>query len=389
MIRLVFLGAGVAVLGGLGMLIDAKSQPPVVRPQESPGEYRIFAPGRVETATQQIELRPQLAGRIDRLWVKEGQFVEEGQLLLELDSSQYRQEEALAAAEVDLAQAQLERLYNGARPEERREVAALYHAKVAELRQAQLSWERIKQLRKAKAVAQQQADDQQSRVTALTAEVEAAKARAELILAPPRGDEVRMAKARVDSAKARLELARVQLERARLRAPCAGRVLRLNVEPGELAGPETPEPALVMADTRKLLVKAFVEEIDAPRLQLGMPVEVAADGLPERKFRGRVTRLAHCMGRKELRSDQPDERYDTKTRETWIELETAEALVVGLRVDVTIDPRTFSAGPGEAPESERIGPGDTAADVGRLAHSVAAGPRDSWETAGVVIDPER
>jgi hypothetical protein len=43
------------------------------------------------------------------------------------------------------------------------------------------------------------------------------------------------------------------------------------------------------------------------------------------------------MSRKELWSDRPAERYDTKTREIWIDLDRSDDLVIGLRVDVAID----------------------------------------------------
>ena len=100
--------------------------------------------------------------------------------------------------------------------------------------------------------------------------------------------------------------------------------------------------------------RAFVEELDAPRVELGMPARITADGLAG-ELRGRVIRLSPRMSRKRLWSDDPAERYDTKTREVWIELDEAEeGLVVGLRVDATLepasdpDPAAPASDPGEA-----------------------------------------
>jgi HlyD family secretion protein len=199
-----------------------------------------------------------------------------------------------------------------------------------------LTWKRISELREAKAVAQQEADDHRLTVAALAAEVEAAKAQVDLIEAPPREDEVHMDQARVEAAKARLELAKVQLERCKLRAPIRGQVLKIDANPGELTGPTAAQPIVVLADTSAYRVRAFVEEYDAPRLRVGMTAKVMADGLPGKEFPGKVVRYSPYMTRKELWSDQPSERYDTKTREVWIDLENAEGLVVGLRVDVAI-----------------------------------------------------
>ena len=89
-----------------------------------------------------------------------------------------------------------------------------------------------------------------------------------------------MATARVDAAAARLELAQLQLERAQLTSPIDGQVLEVNLEAGELTGPDAGEPAIVLADTSRTRVRAFVEELDAARVQIGMPAIVDGRGTP-------------------------------------------------------------------------------------------------------------
>jgi len=338
--RLILLTAGVSLVALLGLLIDAQSQIPVDRPAPSGESPTIFASGRIEGATPEIELLPRLSGRIVEVLVEEGQTVRRGEVLLRLDDRQHRHQVAQAEADLALAKAQLERLVNGARSQERAEATAQYEAKRAMLERAELSWERTRNLRQARAVSQQEADDKRTLVDSLTAEVAAAKARLELVEAPARPDEVQIARARILAAEAALELAKVQLERTELRSPSAGQILQINVEGGELTGPSGSEPAVVMADTSRYRVRAFVEELDAPRVQVGMAATIRADGLPDRTLQGRVTRLSPRMTRKQLFSDHPTERYDTKTREVWFELERGEGLVVGLPVDVTIDPGT-------------------------------------------------
>ena len=342
MVKYILFALGIAAVVAMGMIIDAQSSPPAVRQVDLADKFRIFALGRVEGITSEIELRSQLAGRILELPIKEGQFVQAGKVLLVLDDQQYSFEVDLATAEVELARATLTHLVNGAHPQERAEAAALYRARLGELDLAKRAWKRVSELIEAEAVSQQKADDQEGQVVILTAEADAAKARLEQIEAEARADEVRMDEARIQAAKARLELAKVQLERTRIHAPCKGQILELDVEAGELTGPDSAQPAIVMVDTTKFQVRAFVEEIDAPCVKLGMTATVRTDGLPDREFKGRVVRLSPRMGRKQLWSDRPSERYDTKTREVWIELDNGESLVVGLRVDVMIDPQSLA-----------------------------------------------
>ena len=58
------------------------------------------------------------------------------------------------------------------------------------------------------------------------------------------------------------------------------------------------------------------------------------------------------MGRKQLWTDEPTERHDTRTREVYIELEKSDDLLVGLRVDIMIDSNPPT--PTVPPESETV-----------------------------------
>jgi multidrug resistance efflux pump len=335
--RVVLLVSAVASVAVMGVLLDVRST--TLAPATGPPEPRdrIFASGVVEGLTENIEMRPQLAGRVVAVLVKPGDVVEKETRLVKLDDRAFRQQVELAAAQLDMAAAQLERLQNGAHDEERRQAAAEAKAKIARLKQARRAWERIEQLRRESAVAQQQADDHQYQVETVTAEVEAAQARLAFLEAPPRLDEVRQARAKVKAAEAELELARINLDRCTLKAPSRARILDVEAKVGELTGPESKQPSITLADTSRLRIRAFVEELDAPKVQVGQPAKITADGLPTESFTGQVTHLSPKMTAKPFNTDAPGERLDTKTREVWITLDQAAAeLVIGLRVDATL-----------------------------------------------------
>ena len=338
---LILLLAAVAV-AGLVITVKTESNTEPTQFVSSTESPMVFAIGRVEGATPEIQLRPQVAGPITHIHVEEGTPIQQGQVLLQIEDRRQRHAVALAAAELSLAQAQKQRLVNGARAEERAEAEALYRAKAAELQQARLTWERTRPLRQAEAVSQQEADNQRSRVDTLAAEVGAARARLQLLQAPARTEDVLIAQARIDAAQAQLELAEFELEQTRLRSPIRGQVVKVYSEVGELAGPTAHEPAMIVVGTGTFHIRAFVEEMDAPRIRQGMQASIAADGLPQQTFTGNVIRLSPRMGNKNIWSNKPAERLDTKTREVWIQLDDAEGLVIGLRVDVFIDPQSLS-----------------------------------------------
>ena len=233
-------------------------------------EASIFAAGLVKGVTEEIELRPQLAGRVVELLVSEGELVKTGQALLRVDDEQYRYELESAAALADRAKSELDRLVNGARSEEKEEAKALMRARLADLEKATLDFNRSEQLWEQSAITDQQLDDKRTKRASARAVVEAAKARVQLLTAPPREDELAMARAKWAESKAQRALADTQLKRTRLIAPRQGLVLKVGVEQGELVGPESRLPAIIMTDVSRLRVQAFVEELDAPRLNLGM-----------------------------------------------------------------------------------------------------------------------
>ena len=342
MTKFFLLGVAIAAVITLGLLIDTQSRARVVYPDltGSAATSNVCAIGRVEGLSEELELRPQLAGRVRAVLVQEGQVVEKNQPLLQLDDEEYRCEVALATAELDQAESQRERLVNGARAEERAEAVALYQAKMAELERVRLSWKRIEALGKSQAISSQEVDNERTSMGMVSAQADAAKARADFAQAPARKDEVQLAEARIRAAKARLELAKVQVARAVLLAPCRAEILKLDVRIGEIAGPTSSLPAITVADTSRLRVRAFVEEFDAPNIRVGMAAKVTADGLPGQQFPGRISGVSPRMSRKTLFSDQPAERFDTKTREVWIDLDKSESLVLGLRVDVFIDTKS-------------------------------------------------
>lgn len=341
MFKLFCMAGAIAAVIGLSFVIDAESrtkrEPPL--PAKPKASDDVHAPGRVEGASEEIDLRPQLHDRIVEVLVQEGDLVEADDVLLRLDGSAERHACELAEAELEIAASQLERLENGPRPEEIREAQAELRALNARLEGAQDRLKRTGNLRQRNAASEQELAANSADANALKAEADAAQARLDLLEAPPRDDDLRGARGRVAAARARLELARRNLDKTLLRAPCAGQVLKVHSAVGELSGPETAEPAVIIADTRRLHVRAYVDEFDAPRVRLGMGARVAADGLPDRKVQGRVVRLAPRMSQKPLRTDDPLERFDTKVREIWIELDdaAAEAFVVGLPVDVVLD----------------------------------------------------
>jgi hypothetical protein len=116
-------------------------------------------------------------------------------------------------------------------------------------------------------------------------------------------------------------------------------VIDLQIEPGEMIAPGRTDPVVVLSDTSRTRVRAFVEEIDAPRVTVGVQAKISADGIPNETFDAVVRTISPRMEPKRVATDRPNELYDSKVREVLLEVAPSKAatrLIVGLRVDVLI-----------------------------------------------------
>src|SRR3974377_245616 len=84
-------------------------------------EFLIAAAGRVEPGSEDIKLASELNGKLKTMLVEEGDHVQRGRVMAELENSDYRAQVEAAAAEVRQREAELRKVINGARTQERRE----------------------------------------------------------------------------------------------------------------------------------------------------------------------------------------------------------------------------------------------------------------------------
>jgi multidrug resistance efflux pump len=296
----------------------------------------VAANGVVEGAQPEVAIRPEVQGTIMAINYRENAKVKKDDLLLELQNETQKQQAALSKAEVNIAQAILDRLINGERPERRKAVASIEKAKQALFDQAKADYERSKRL-SAGQVSKEQLDGDYFKMIRAQAEYESAKADRELVEAPAQVDEVNAAKGRVEAAQARLRLAEAELAKTRLLAPCDGSILQVYCEPGELAGPNSVQPVLILADLSKRRVRAFIEEFDASRVKQWQKTTITSDALLDKEMSGKVAMVVPRMGKRSPQTDSPGEYKDLYFREVLIDLDSADDLPPDLRVRVMIE----------------------------------------------------
>src|SRR5215472_15805081 len=119
-----FLAAGVALLLTTFGLLRSRGQETsaskAAQKESAIDPSLIVAPGRVEAMSEEVRVSSELSGRLKIVNVEEGDRVQRGQVLAEVENDDYRARVREAEAELAEREAELRRTVNGARTQERR-----------------------------------------------------------------------------------------------------------------------------------------------------------------------------------------------------------------------------------------------------------------------------
>ncbi|UTW08780.1 efflux RND transporter periplasmic adaptor subunit [Pseudomonas benzenivorans] len=277
------------------------------RPQPMPVQLVAVERGPVETlvantragtlkSCRRSRLSFNIGGQVSELLVDEGQSVKQGQVLMRL-----RQDDR--QARVQEAEARLE---------------AKRNAREQACRQAKLDqrdFKRLERLAARKLLAADRLDQAETRARL-----------AQMVCSS--------SDALIREADANLALQRALLDQANLRAPFSGIVAQINGELGEFVTPSPPgiptPPAVDLIDDSCLYVDAPIDEVDAGRVRIGMPVRISLDAFRGRSFTGQVSRIAPFV--REL--EKQARTVDVEVR--FVQLPVDVALLTGYSADVEI-----------------------------------------------------
>lgn len=227
-------------------------------------------------ACRRAKLAPAAGGHIVKLLVKEGERVQEGQVLLELWSSDLSAQRELVRRQLTMAE------------ERRRELCIIAD-------NARRESERTQQLAAQGFVSPQRGETVDAEARARQASCDAAASD-------------------IKRAQAQIQVTQAGLERTVLVAPFAGIVARITGELGEYATPSPPgiptPPAVDLIDDTCLYVSAPMDEVDAPKLKAGQLARVTLDALPGQTFAGRIRRIAPYVTEVEKQARTVDVEVD-------------------------------------------------------------------------------
>ncbi|MEA5507055.1 efflux RND transporter periplasmic adaptor subunit [Halotia wernerae UHCC 0503] len=281
-------------------------------------------------APRSVALKPEIDGRVTQILFKEGDRVQQGQVVIRLQSDDAQAQLLQAKASVEQAQARLAELkagtrkeeiaqaqaqfaqaqarltnaQSGAQPEEIAQAQAQIESAKSELELAQSRAKRYEQLRKEGAVSQDDLEgylkeqrsaeaalvvaqrrldqlrkSRGSDISELTAALEQQKQNLRQLENGPRPEEIAQARSQVTQAAAQVKAAQVQLQYTRVAAPFTGTVGDIPVKVGEFVS--QGDELTTLNKNRSLELNISIPLNQAQQLRLGLPVQILdAQGQP-------------------------------------------------------------------------------------------------------------
>ena len=257
--------------------IEARSMPLVRSLQFS---------ARVATLSR-VDVGSTITARVDKVLMTDGAVVRQGDVLVQLESSELRAALAQAQASASQARARLAGLRSTGRTSAQ---AAVLQAD-ATVRAAQAELARNQQLVAQGFISASRLDEVQRALDVARAQQSSAQAQA--IANTDAGTDIVQAQAQLSQADAAITTAQVRLAQTQVTAPANARVLTRQVEPGQIVQPGKALLSLALAGPTQLI--AQVDERFLEQLRVGQSASVVADAFTDQRFTAQVLSIAPAV----------------------------------------------------------------------------------------------
>lgn len=248
--------------------------------------YRDLHPNTDDAYVQanSVNISPQVDGQVAKVLVKSFQTVKKGDVLLQLDDSNFRLAVQQAQTAIALAQDQARSVQAQTRASQAQ--ASASHQQQAS---AALENQRTSDLAKQGLLAKQNADNTRFALKEAQAAFAAANATIDSVQA-----EGAQASAQIRAAQLKLAQAQLDLSHTVITAPADGILGEVSIRPGDYV--TTGEDLFPMVDTSNIWVAANFKETDLERIRPGQPVSIDLDMYPKQSYHGNVEAVSPASG---------------------------------------------------------------------------------------------
>ena len=245
-------------------------------------------------AKHQVLVSPQVSGRIVSLNIEEGRRVVKGDVLAEVERTEYQADVEQMRGILMRNNAELSELETGARPQEIAGATADLQEQEELVVQLESQYKRLKEAIKSNSISMTEFEQAQSSFLSTRKRVEKLRQSLDMMKEGPRKERIEMAKAAIIQSEANLIKSEWRLDNCTLRAPISGTILKKNAEQGNLVNPDAVSGSTSVcdiADLSDLEIDLNIQERDVSKVFAGQLCEVRSEAYPKRVYQGTVSRL--------------------------------------------------------------------------------------------------
>ena len=330
---------------GVFHILKAQQQlpkpPPPAQPARNPFGQTIAGSGVVESRSENIALGSALPGVVLEVFVpvdQVGKQVQAGDPLFRVDDRQLQAQLAFQRANLAAAEARLAKLNEMPRPEEIPPAEARVKAAEAAVWRTKDQFERATKLLASNAIGAEEQNTKQRVYEEAVQQWQQANAELRLLKAGAWEPDKAIARAEIAQAEAQIEQIQTDIDRALVRAPVAGRVLQVNVRPGEFVGASPGQSLMVLGGGDTLHVRVDIDEADIPRFRPGVAAQAHLRGEGRLEVPLRFVRVEPLVVPKRSLTGENTELVDTRVLQVIYEAaDSRQPLYVGQQVDVFLN----------------------------------------------------
>ena len=298
----------------------------------SPDDDLLHLYGNVDIREVQLAFRQ--PGRVAQMAFDEGDAVTDGARMAALDARPYQEAFAAAEATVQVAQAELNKLHRGLRPQEIAQAQAAVNQALAVAGDAERNFRRQNDLLGSGASSQRTVDATRAARDQAVAGVKAAKAALSQATEGFRREDIAAGEARLAAAQAARAQAATALADTELLAPSAGTVIARVREPGSMVASQSTVYSLSL--DAPVYVRAYVGEPDLGRIAPGTRVRVRSDS-SEKVYQGQIGFISPRAEFTPKTVETTDLRTDLVYRLRVVVDDADAALRQGMPVTIEVD----------------------------------------------------
>ena len=245
-------------------------------------------------AKHQVLVSPQVSGRVISLNIEEGRRVTKGDVLAEVERTEYQADAEQMRGVLMRNKAELAEMETGARPQEIAGATADLQEQEEVLAQLESQYKRLREALRTNSVSITEFEQAQSSYLSTKKRAEKLRQSLDMMKEGPRKERIEMARAAIVQSEANLAKSLWRLDNCTLRAPISGTILKKNAEEGNLVNPVAfsgSTSVCDIADLSDLEIDLNIQERDVSKVHVDQECEVRSEAFPKRVYKGRVSRL--------------------------------------------------------------------------------------------------